>query len=294
MPTRLLAVAAFLMCVQVGPASAGLIAYEGFDYRPGTNLRGTDGGFGFAGAWSDAGGNATTFDHLSIADESLAANGLATSGGRATANSQETGIAALTRRFGDGVVLGAGGTTTYFSVLFRPEGVLGGGRANGFFGLALESAVNPPNREVFFGKPGSSDDAEWAVEEPGGRSSASSGVTPQVGRTDLLVLKAEWNIGEPGGQSFDRLSLFVNPTAGEAEPAVANAVTTAIESSRINGLTITSAGAFSIDEIRVGTTFSDVAPAVAAVPEPSAVVLVALGLLPAAVRRRHSTSRSTK
>ena len=283
---RSLAAALLLPLAVAGPARADLIAYEAFAYTPGSNLNGSNGGTGWAGAWAAGGSNASVSDHLTVSDSSLAAAGLATSGGRATAGSQSQ-IAGLTRFF-DGDVLGAGGTTSYISVLLRPEGTLGAGQFNGFFGLVLESALDGP--EVFVGKPGSAANAPWAIEQRGGSNTAFSNFIPQVGRTDLLVLKAEWGLGEPGGQAFDRLSLFINPTAGEPEPMFAHAITTAIDTNRVTGLTLASTGAFSVDELRVGTTFADVAPA--PVPEPATAALLALGLLAVPVaRRRRSAAR---
>jgi hypothetical protein len=50
----------------------------------------------------------------------------------------------------------------------------------------------------------------------------------------------------------------------------------------VTGLTIYSTGQFSIDEIRVGTTFADVTPAV---PEPSAALFCSVAAAAASLRR---------
>ncbi len=55
----------------VAPAPVGPIAYEGFDYSPGTDLLGQNGGSGFAGPWSVGGLNATIHDNYEVASGSL-------------------------------------------------------------------------------------------------------------------------------------------------------------------------------------------------------------------------------
>ena len=82
----------------------------------------------------------------------------------------------------------------------------------------------------------------------------------QTGQTVLLVLRVDFFAG------IDRLTLYANPTPGAAEPFL-GAVKQDRDLGTVTGLTLYSTGAFSVDEIRVGTTFADVVPT-AAVPEP--------------------------
>jgi hypothetical protein len=251
-----------------GPTSAraDLIAYEGFNYPTGTNLNGQNGGSGFAGAWVPGGFNASIFNHLTIAPGSLAFDDLLTSGNHASAGATNA-IAGLTRHLAQ--PLGTPGTTAYLSFLLRPEGILGQGAFNGFFGVTLETQGGS-EPQLFIGKPGAGDLNSYVLENRGGAGQVSSGAAAVVGETAVLVVKAEFLAGN------DRFTLYVNPTPGGPEPA-SGTVKADANFGTITGLTLYSTGAYSIDELRVGNTFADVTP-VTAVPEPHSMLLLGLGL----------------
>jgi hypothetical protein len=264
----MLAAASLLACVPA--ADAALTASEGFDYAAvGADLVGQSGGTGFSGAWAPGGFNASISDNYDVAAGSLSFGLLATSGNRVS-SAPTAAIAGVTRT--PAAPLGADGTTAYFSVVLRPEGTLNEGAFNGFFGLTLETPGEP---ELYFGKPGSGAINEYVVEDRGGAGQVSSGVGAAVGQTALLVLKAQF---QPGADVF---TLYTNPTPGGPEPA-AGAVKTGSDVGPVTGVTVYSTGAFSVDEIRVGTTFADVTPVV---PEPSGALL-SLPLAAAAALRR--------
>jgi hypothetical protein len=178
-------------------------------------------------------------------------------------------IAGLTRNLAS--PLGAAGQTKYVSVLLRPEGILNQGNSNGFLGLVLESPTEP---EVFFGKPGGGAIGQYVVEDRGGTGQFASNTPAVVNQTALLVLKAQFT------QQNDVFTLYVNPTPGGPEPA-SGVVKNDSNLGTVNGLTIYSTGAFSVDEIRVGDTFADVTP----VPEPSSAAAVGVASLLLARRR---------
>jgi hypothetical protein len=254
----------------VAAADAALSAYEGFDYaNVGSDLVGQSGGSGFSGAWAPGGFNASVSDNYDVAAGSLAFGLLATGGNRVSSG-PTVAIAGVTRTLA--APLGADGTTRYFSVVLRPEGTLNAGAFNGFFGLTLETPGEP---ELYFGKPGSDAINEYVVEDRGGAGQVSSGVGAAVGQTALLVLKAQF---QPGPDVF---TLYVNPAPGGPEPA-AGAVKTGSDVGPVTGLTVYSTGEFSVDEIRVGTTFADVTPAV---PEPSGSLFGCLVAGTVALRR---------
>jgi hypothetical protein len=275
-------VAAFLLVVISllrGPlARAASTAYEPFDYTPGTLLENQAGGSGFATPWLDGGFNASIHNNYVVnGPGSLAFSTLATSGNHVSSDAVNA-IAGLTRGFL--APLGADNTTAYLSVLLRPEGTLNDGVFNGFFGLYLNGSLG---NDLFIGKPGADAIDRYVVENRGGANQVASGVAPVVGTTALLVLRADFLAGA------DIFTLYVNPTPGGPEPA-GGAVKTDLDLGAVPGITIYSTGAFSIDEIRVGTTFADVTPAAAApVPLPASLtagLVLLAGMLWARQRRQ--------
>ena len=257
-------------------ARADLTAYEPFNYGPaGSALLGRSGGgsFGFASPWVAGGFNASVHDNYALAADSLAFQQLLTSGGRV--RSGPTGaIAGLTRGFA--APPGASGTTRYYSFLLRPEGTLHEGAFNGFFGLNLESPGEP---EIFAGKPGGGAIGQYVIEDRGGGGQFASGVPASVGNTAFFVVRADF------GANADVFTLYVNPTPGAPEPA--SGVEKTAPFGTASGFTLYSTGAFSVDELRLGTTYADVTPVV---PEPGAATCLA-GALPLLLARRRRYSR---
>ena len=267
---------AALTVLAAGRASdAALLAYEGFDYAVGSDVSGQSGGTGFSGPWAPGGFNASISDHLDVAAGSVPFGLLLTNGNRA-ASGPTNAIAGVTRPLA--VPVGADGTTRYFSVVLRPEGTLGAGAFNGFFGVTLESAGEP---ELYFGKPGDGAIGQYVVEDRGGAGQVSSGVAAVVGQAALLVLKAQFNAGN------DVFTLYVNPTPGAPEP-VAGAVKSDSNVGPVTGLTVYSTGAFSVDELRMGDTFADVTPAV---PEPAAAICLCLAAAGSLLGRHRARPR---
>ena len=252
----------FLAITPTG-VKAELLAYDGFAYEPvGTDVRGQNGGFGFAGAWRAGGFNAGLNANYDVGDGSLELSELLASGNRLVTGSVSS-IAGLTRDLAE--PMGTAGTTRYLSYLLRPEGRLGQGAFNGFFGVLLEQAGEP---EIFAGKPGGGQLNRYVLENRGGSAQVATDTITAIDNTALIVLKSEFTNGT------DTFSLFVNPTSGVSEPENADAVRTA-SLGEVQGLTIYSTGAFSLDELRLGETFADVVP----VPEPSASLLLFIGCL---------------
>lgn len=266
---RLLFIASLgsVLSLAIPRAHGATLAYEGFNYSAG-QLVGASGGTGFVGAWAQGGFNASQSANYGVGTPGLTGSGLVTSGNRAFAGTANS-ISGVTRSLGTPV--GTAGTTRYFSFLMRPEGTLGQGAFNGFFGLVLESPTEP---ELFIGKAGGGNLGQYVMEQRGGGGQVASALAPVVGQSALFVLKAEFLAGN------DRFTLFSNPTPGGLEPA-SGLVKFDMNIGTISGLTLYSAGAYSIDELRIGETFADVTP----VPEPSALGFGALGGLILVLRR---------
>ena len=188
---------------------AGQTAFhESFDYSPGFNLLGQDEGSGFVGPWYASGFNAMIHDNYQSVAGSLSLDGVEAPGGRIRSASTNA-IAGLGRD-----LLSPIGTndivTFYWSFLVRPEGTLGQGTLNGFFGAYLDGTGDS---DLFAGKPGSEAIGRYVLENRGGATQVQSGTAPVVGETALLVVRADMR---PGADSF---TLYVNPDPCLPEPA---------------------------------------------------------------------------
>ena len=225
-----------------------LLFSEPFDYPKGERLTGKNGGTGFARAWGSGGFNSDPNAPHVVGDESLAYENLATSG-KSCKVAVQNRIVGMERSLAHPEEFAKPGSTRYVSVVMQPEGKLGDGPLNGFFGLCLRSKGG----ELFLGKPGNEALDKWVMEERGGRAQVATASPVVANRATLLVLKIEYKGGN------DRLSLYVNPRPGEAEPTNGT-----VKDHADLGVTDTvllySTGAFSMDELRAGETFQSVLP----------------------------------
>lgn len=250
-PLAVVAVAFFLPTA----AHAALFSFESFDYPSGETVTGQAGGLGFSDAWTRSLNSGSAFD--GILTGSLSSGDLATSGAhgsvgpRLTAGNTSFIARTLTS------AIGVDNTTVYFSAVLRPEGTLGVGMFGGFFGIQFDA---PGAADLVAGYPGGA--LPWGIDQIGGVGRVSSSVQPVVGTSALLVLKMEF------GSEFqaDRVTLFLNPDSA-VEPAT-GLVKEDMNTGLITRLALQSGGAFSVDEIRLGTEYADVVPGFAPVPEP--------------------------
>jgi hypothetical protein len=251
---------------------ADLVAYDSFSDTPvgGQLLGSPTSSMGFSDAWHPGGFSAGIFSNYTIASGSLSDGSLATTGNSISTAAQST-ISGLSRDLTN--PLGAAGTTDYISVLLRPDGAITGGTFNNYYGLYLNASTSSGNlsNDVFIGKPGNGPINDYDVETRGGTNQFDSGVAAVTGQTVLLVLRADFTAG------LDNFTLYVNPPPGGTEPS-SGTVKSDTDVGTVSSLTLYSTGAFSIDEIRIGTTYADVVPSIA-VPEPSSAALAATGIL---------------
>src|SRR5204863_4924037 len=96
----------------------------------------------------------------------------------------------------------------------------------------------------------------WSLDNNLSANQASSSTPVVVGTTTFLVAKVQFVAGA------DTITLYVNPTPGSAEGSLVAAATLNAELFAFNQIAIsTGAGAhWTLDEIRLGTSFGDVAP----------------------------------
>lgn len=138
------------------------------------------------------------------------------------------------------------GSTIYLSFLIQPQFNLNGDDVYNYFGITLNGELN----QLFIGKPGADATDKYVFETLGGNGQVPSGVTPSVGQTAFIVVKAQLLSGN------DAFTLYVN--SGQSEPA-SGAIKTDLDIGLLSGIGIFSYGApFCVDEIRVGATYKDV------------------------------------
>jgi hypothetical protein len=120
---------------------------------------------------------------------------------------------------------------------------------------------------------------QYVLEEFDGPYQVGSGFSPTAGTTDLLVVRADFTAT---GETF---SLYVDPSLTSGEPAVANAVESTFDFGTFSQVEINDYTDIYFDEIRIGTTWSDVV----VVPEPYCFLTV-----PLAVGLRRSRQRDSR
>ncbi|MBI3867566.1 MAG: hypothetical protein HY299_03460 [Verrucomicrobia bacterium] len=234
--------ASFLLQVTPAPPQ-GLLAWEPFDYPQGASLAGQRGGVGFSAGWLPILGFTTPQGSLALPNARVAGNhASAVSGLSSVSNSRN--LSAL---------MGLSGTTRYVSFLARADGAVGLGGQNGYFGLLLQGNRAP---DLFIGKPGGGATNRWVIEDAGGAQQAAGDAPVVSGEIRWVVIRLDFADGN------DRVALYFNPVAGQPEPGAPNAIRTDRDLGTLSSLGLTSTGAWSVDELRVGTTWESVAPEV--------------------------------
>jgi hypothetical protein len=222
-------------------ARASQIAYEGF--KPSFPVY-ANGGTGFSGPWTQGGFNAFASGYVPL-EGSLCRANLQTGGGSVSGGAFSA-INGAIRTLQQ--PLGQDNTTVYISFLVQPQGTLNKGVFGGFFGLTLNGSLG---NDLFIGKPGTGE--QYVLEARGGAGQVPSGVSAVVGRTVLLVVKAEFLPGK------DVFTLFENPKPHDPEPKT-GVVKSDLDLGVVSKLGIYSSGGFTVDEIRIGTTYADAVP----------------------------------
>ena len=245
--SKVLYSAAWLHLALCSAASAGLTAYDGFDYGATTgDLTGKNGGSGWSGAYTDT-GNSTIYS-----TSGLTYTGLPTTGG---ASKTADGGGATTINFRSfNTIYGDGETETWISFLAQRNGTASTATFAGLSFYNSNGFSSSTDAEVTFANGGTG--GAWRIMDNGPPLlNGPTAVVPASNTTYLLVARILWGAGA-GGK--DAVSLFVNPTLGTL-PSVADA-SLDVDITNFDKVRIAAASAidYTFDEIRIGDSYADV------------------------------------
>ena len=254
-------------------ASATLLAYEPFNYTAGTNLVGTTStGTGFTGTWTETGYNGGT-ETFTIGSGSLSYSGLPTAGNSVLGIVASSGTYPVNQESLATAIAAPTATnptvTTWYSFLLKTPSTV-----NWNAGLQINGSTDT----AVFGEAQNSANGtgtHWSISSPGHNTFGveTPAITIAANTTYFLVLEDTANYG-----STDTMNLYVDPTVGLASPSVSAAVTDSlITVGKVSSIGLSTQRAYSFDEVRIGTTFADVAPSNSAIPEPASLGLLLLG-----------------
>lgn len=257
-----------ILLFAAGAGRASLVAYEPFDYAEGQPVNGLGGGTGWGGSsfpnWDTSSGTVAT-----VASPGLSAPGGIPQVGHSMLISAGTNVGAG-RTF---PLLHSGAQFPnspdhWFSFVMQRGGTPGGG-AGEVLSFKLSQQVI-----VYCSEAGT-----FQLSAATGGSSISPILSPG-NDPFLLVLHAGWSPATNG----TTLDLFINPVNGPINP-IASVAAPANLMSLVSDMVFLGnlSSDVRIDEVRIGTTFLDVA-----VPSPAPSAVMALGLLAAGRRRRTS------
>ena len=261
-----------LVALSSPAAHATLLAYDGFDYAPGTLAgNGSALDLGFSTSWTESGTNgggnvvpgSLSYSNLTVSGGALDLSGVGTTlnfrgldASYSEPASTSTGEIWFSYLMQPGDFTG----TPFVGLSFYTDEVVGTSAADPDFGLV---ARNQSGLKYGFGD---LDVTSNHIE--------SNVAVPTNGETVLLVGRVIFGGGSnTTANNEDRIHIYVNPAIGGAVPlsdADAN-VTANFQSMRFaaqNG------APFMIDEFRLGESFADVTPTT--VPEPTSVAMLAL------------------
>ena len=243
---RILA-AALLLCL-LAPTAQAQTASESFDYKAGADLSALNAGTGWASPWNAPGAKV-------IADTKTPFLGKLAAAGKSVGLFANPGQF-LTADRATSFTFGQPGTTQWFSYLIRRV-----------FHNPMSS--NPPpyggislggQHGLFFGDLGN---GHWGMDNAG--QSLQGFVNASHVAEDaptFLVLRADFH------RDADKFTLYQNPTPGLAEPDIPGLVKQDIEigPSNLVQFAYGNGNAYVVDELRLGSTYAEVAPSLTPPP----------------------------
>ncbi|WP_372845392.1 PEP-CTERM sorting domain-containing protein [Pontiella sp.] len=287
-----------LVCC-VGIQSQASIVYEGFDYTAGSTIP-TQGvaADGWNGTWTDAAGSSNPF----AVTTGQTFGSLPVTGGAAQ-RSSNGGKAAMSRTIDATAqsALTADGSTTYFSVLMNAKNddvyaVAGAISGTIAFGDASLQAVTDSDGNPTIASDGNAVGVGFDGNSPSydtvrlqgicyvdgvTQADTTGGLTVGINNLQMVMGKVEW--GADGANDTVTLYSISDPSAGYTEADAFSTMSYDIDQSGFNMITIGDSQSSVFDEIRFGTSATDVG----VIPEPATLGLVgAFGAGILFVRRR--------
>ncbi len=266
--------AAALLGRALPSARASLLVYEPFNYAPGSNLIGqTATGLGFTGSWTSWTNGNATIESGSLSEGNLATSGNSLSGG--ADNGPSVNLSSP--------VAATVGNPLWVSFLMQTPATTTDINNNTIGALDLIGTNSNGTNSTAIGYTNGS-----FVLQTENNGVIGSSVSPNT--TYLMVLE---DIANSSGTST--LNLWINPATGVEYPIINSNMTYSPTDSIGNISSIGMLDGYysnSYDEIRIGTTYADVTPAV---PEPDTLRLMGIGSLALiggmALRRRLATTK---
>ncbi len=283
--TRLTSLCTALL-LGTGTAHATLLTYEGFDYTPAENIDGQDGGSGWRSpsnpSWSVTSGSGTiTSGGLSYSDAGYTGGAPSETGHALTSSGASSRIQRIPDVDSSGVWDNAG--------LRNASGnLIGGTGVTGtFYGSLLVSSSDWSSSRLIYEFQSTSGGTRPRLDingsfrltdTNGGPISNTPAISPTGSNTYLVVFQFDLDGTDTTTASVSNnsnITFWVNPDAGTIPPAGGiQMFTTSRKLIEFNQVDVRNIGAgdVTVDEIRFGTEWSDVAP----VPEPGTLALVSI------------------
>jgi len=285
----------FSLLMGPGVAMATLLTYEGFDYTPSASIDGQTGGTGWRSpsnpSWTVASGSGTiTSGGLSYADAGYT-GGAPSESGNALSSS---GASSRIQRIPD---VDSGGVWDNAGLRNASGNVIGGSGVTGtFYGSMLVSSSDWSSSRLIYEfqntgggvRPRMDVNGSFQLTNTsGGPLSNPPAVTPTGSNTYLIVFQFDLDGTDTATESTDNnsnITYWINPVAGGTAPTGGTQMfTTQRKLIEFNQLDVRNIGTgdVTVDEIRFGTEWSDVAP----IPEPGTLALMGVFSLALAAAR---------
>lgn len=262
-----------LLALSSMSASATLLFYEGFDYPPGS-LAGQDGGIGFTSAWNTG---TVVSNGLSYTD---ANNDTLVVSGRAYGASSGTRFRSISNALSD-----ATSGTFWMTFLLRPDAA-----GSGLYGGL--SLFDGSTENLFIGDvvSGTVNSNRYRLQSYSPTSSAATSSQTQTNwapdQTDFIAVRLDLS----ASNESDNIYMWVNPLLGTEPDISAALLSRTNRNARATRIRLGHNFAVTMDELRFGTTWSDVAP----IPEPGTFWLIALSMGGTLVWRRRRMTPGSK